>query len=96
MNDLVLAPGEEKQLTLSVVPLSLGSCALPRLRIFEKELNGENDEEVRVKEWNMLVESQVEVILSKDQMKLERELSVARGSDGAIAQPMIKSYVLPR
>ena len=69
---------------------------MPRLRIFEKELNGENHEEVRVKEWNMLVENQVEVILSKDHIGLERELGVARGSDGVIAQPMIKSYVLPR
>lgn len=94
MSNLILAPGEERELCLNVVPLESGDCALPRLRIFEEETGkpGQNEEEVTVKEWSIGVENRVKV-LSND---LGTSPDERTGTDAVITQAEIKSFVLPR
>lgn len=87
-----------------VVGMRIGEGTLPRLRVFEQvagaaEAGDEEQEgEPRMREWEVEVASQIEVILSEEQRELERELKIARGG-GEIAVPVgrvVRSFVLPR
>ncbi|KAI5481898.1 hypothetical protein MNV49_000175 [Pseudohyphozyma bogoriensis] len=82
---MVLAPSEEREVPLAVIPLVVGTCVLPRLRVFEYERpqdDGREEESQPVmKELRVVEELDVEEVKDPAQVSLETDLRFARGGD---------------
>lgn len=99
---------EERTITLSVIPLIVGSCALPKLRVFEHSREAEPEEErplseeelaqraaARIKELGVREETELLPTLEEQtQHELEVSLSLA-GAEG-VARESFMVLVLPR
>jgi hypothetical protein len=85
---LLLAPDEERDISLVVIPLVVGPCALPRMRVFqhEREVGDQVDDrdpsaatESKMKELIVVGEADVHEIRDPVQVGLEEDLRMARG-----------------
>lgn len=84
---LILAPSEQRELSVKVVPLVVGRCRLPRLRVFLHEL----DETEQEKATEIMVVAQEAV---RKDPGLEEELREARAEEPAGSDFVV--LVLPR
>ena len=78
---LVLAPAEERIVPVSVIPLIIGPCVVPRVRVFE--LLGGDDESgaPRSRELPVVEEADVDEVVDPSQAHLETDLRSARGGE---------------
>lgn len=104
---LVLAPSEERSIPLSVIPLVTGSCALPRMRVFEQSKEaprgrGEDGEELPPLdpiELHVVEDMDAEEIKDAETARMEGDLKAARGrgaSEGRDAARDFMVLVVPR
>lgn len=80
---IILAPSESREFSLAVIPLSIGPCALPRLRVFEQAPSSltQGEEEgaaSRSREIDVVAEQALEQDLA--QKGLETDLRAATGA----------------
>lgn len=70
-------------LDLAIIPLVVGPCVLPRLRVFEHERRGDESDEVgTVVELGVWEETDVVEVRDPAQVSLEGELKAAREEEG--------------
>lgn len=91
----VLAPEEERVLTLVVIPLAVGSCSLPRLRVFvDRTAEATRSEDLEEAEVRERVVEEVTVNVETDSM-IQSEKAASRAGEVGSRDPLVV-LVLPR
>ncbi|KAM0752891.1 hypothetical protein T439DRAFT_323501 [Meredithblackwellia eburnea MCA 4105] len=104
---MTVAPTEERNITLTVIPLLVGPCAVPRVRVFEVDRLSPVEEtpagptedgvvQRKQKELPVVEEADVGQVVDQSQAHLETDLRIARGSERDDASEVSAGEVLAR
>lgn len=95
---VILAPDEERLITLVVIPLVVGSCTLPRLRVFDhrrsEELSQSEEETGELATAGRIVR-ELAVQVETESEKSSTQEDASRGV-GAVSSASLVVLVLPR